>query len=58
MGRLTVSAMGKERVQLNFEETVVVVAAPENSPFHNATFRDIGTIHAIKDKCKSSGFVL
>lgn len=57
MGTPTVLAMGKERVQMNFEETGVVVSAPENSPFHNATFRDIGTLHAIKGKFKASGFV-
>ena len=51
-----VLAMGKERVQMNFEEIGVVVSAPENSPFHNASFRDIGTLHAIKGKWKSSGF--
>ena len=49
--------MGKERMQMNFDEIGVVVSAPENSPFNNATFRDIGTLHAIKGKWKGSGFV-
>jgi hypothetical protein len=56
-GTSVVIAMGKERFQMNFEETGVVVSAPENSPFHNATFRDIGTAHGIKGKWKGSGFV-
>jgi hypothetical protein len=49
--------MEKERLQMNFEEIGVVVSAPENSPFHNASFRDIGTLHAIKGKWKGSGFI-
>ena len=56
-GTFVVLAMEKERVQMNFEETGVVVSAPENSPLHNASFRDIGTLHAIKGKFKGSGFV-
>jgi hypothetical protein len=53
----TVIAMGKEQGQMNWEETGVVVSAPENSPFHNATFRDMGTSHIIKGKWKATGFV-
>jgi len=56
-GTFTFIAMGKERGQMNFEELGVVVTAPENSPFHNATFRDIGTMHFIKGKSKGSGMV-
>ena len=57
MGTPTVIAMGKERLQMNFEETGVVVLAPENSPFYNATFKDIGTLHGYKGKWKGSGMV-
>lgn len=57
MGNFTVLPMGKERFQMNWEETGVVVSAPENSPLHNATFRDMGTLHTIKGKYKSTGFV-
>jgi hypothetical protein len=46
-GTFEVLAMGKERLQMNFEATGVVVSAPENSPLHNASFRNIGTLHAI-----------
>jgi len=49
--------MGKERGQMNFEEVGVVVSAPKDSPFHNASFRDVGTLHAIKGKWKGSGMV-
>jgi hypothetical protein len=56
-GTFEVIAMGKERVQMNFEEIGVVVSAPENSPLHNASFRGIGTLHAIKGKWKGNGFV-
>ena len=42
---------------MNFEETGVVVKAPENSPLHNASFRLLGTLHATKGKYKSSGSV-
>jgi hypothetical protein len=56
-GTPVVIAMEKERLQMNFDETGVVVSAPENSPLHNASFRDIGTLHAIKGKWKGSGFV-
>ena len=53
----TVLVMGKERLQMNFEETGVVVSAPENSPFHNASFRNIGTLHGYKGKWEGSGMV-
>ena len=56
-GTFTLLPMGKERAQMNFEEVGVVVSAPENSPFHNATFRDMGTSHIIKGKWKSTGFI-
>ena len=56
-GTFTVLPMGKERAQMNWEETGVVVSAPENSPFHNATFRDMGSSHFIKGKHKSTGFI-
>jgi hypothetical protein len=56
-GTFVVLPMEKERLQMNFEEIGVVVSAPKNSPFHNATFRDIGTAHVIKGKWKGSGFV-
>ena len=56
-GTPVVLAMGKERLQMNFEEIGVVVSAPENSPLHNASFRNIGTLHAIKGKWIGSSFI-
>jgi hypothetical protein len=56
-GTFELLGMGKERVQMNYEETGVVVSAPENSPLFNASFRDLGTLHAIKGKWKGSGMV-
>ena len=56
-GTATVLPMGKERVQMNFEQLGAVVSAPENSPFKNATFRNLGTLHGIKGKWKSTSFV-
>ena len=56
-GTFTVLPMGKERAQMNFEEVGVVVSAPENSPFRNATFKDLGTSHIIKGKWNASGMV-
>ena len=57
MGTFSFIAMGKEQGQMNWEETGVVVSAPENSPFHNATFRHMGTSHIIKGKYKATGFI-
>jgi hypothetical protein len=56
-GTFVVLPMEKERLQMNYEAIGVVVKAPENSPLHNASFRNIGTLHAIKGKWKGSGFV-
>lgn len=50
--------MGKERLHMNYEQHGVVVKAPENSPFYNASFRVLGSLHAIKGKFKSPGFVV
>ena len=53
----TVLTMGKERMQMNYEQLGAVVSAPENSPFHNASFRVVGTLHAIKGKWDGDGMV-
>jgi len=37
--------LGKERLQTNYDETSVVVEAPDNSPFYNVSFRTMGTVH-------------
>lgn len=50
--------MGDERMQINFNETGVVVEAPKNSPFQNASFNTMGTIHVINGKYKYNGAAL
>jgi len=52
-----VLAMGKERRQVNMSQLGVVVDAPKNSPFQDATFKAVGTVHVIGDKYTGSGFV-
>ena len=56
-GTSTVLVMGKERMQMNFEQLGAVVIAPENSPFQNATFINLGTLHGYNGKWKSTSFV-
>lgn len=56
-GTFTVLPMEKERLQMNFEEIGVVVGVPENCPLFNASFRDMGTLHAINGKYTASGFI-
>ena len=43
---VTILKMGKEHMQINFDETGIVVDAPADSPFYNASFNTMGTIHA------------
>lgn len=57
VGTFDFMAMGKERGQMTSEELGVVVSAPENSPFYNASFRSLGTAHIIKGKWKGTGMV-
>jgi hypothetical protein len=50
--------LGKEYLQINFDETGIVVDAPVDSPFYNASFNTMGTIQAIKGKFVYSGAAL
>jgi hypothetical protein len=56
-GTFTFIAMGKERGYMNYEDTGVVVFAPENSPFHNASFKSMGSMPIIMGKWKGTGMV-
>ena len=56
-GTREILAMGKERLQLNWSHVGLVMDAPENSPFQNATFRTIGTVHGINGVYEGPGFV-
>ncbi len=50
--------MEKERLQVTYEATGLVVEAPADSPFYNSTFYVIGALHAIKGIYKDhSGFI-
>lgn len=53
-----VMKLGKDRLQINYDETGVVVDAPEDSPFHNASFRTMGTIHVDQGMLTYNGAAL
>ena len=55
---LEVLPLGEGRFQMNYDEKGAVVEAPENSPFTNASFHSMGTLHAIKGKFKANGAVV
>ena len=52
-----VLAMGKDQMQINYNQLGMVVDAPKNSPFENATFHAIGTYYQNKDEYEGSYFV-
>jgi len=55
---INVLKMGEEHMQINFDETGVVVDAPADSPFYNASFNTMGTIHAVNGNFTYSGAAL
>ena len=54
-GTFEVIKLGEGRLQMNYDEQGAMVDAPENSPFFNASFRALGTLHSINGKYKSYG---
>ena len=54
-GTFEVLQLSEGRLQINWDETGVMVDAPENSPFINASYRAIGTTHSIDGKTKDNG---
>ncbi len=54
-GTFEVLALGEGRIQMNWDEKGAFSEAPENSPFINATFHAIGTLHGNKGKTKIHG---
>lgn len=44
-------------MQVNLNQLGMVVDAPENSPFKNATFRGLGTLYSVKGQIEGSAFV-
>ncbi len=47
--------LGEGKGQLNWDETGVIVSAPQNSPFEFASYRLIGTSHVIGTTYKGNG---
>lgn len=48
--------MEKERLEMQFEITGLVVEATEDSPLHNATMHALGELHAFKGDYSERGF--
>jgi hypothetical protein len=55
---IDIMKMGNERLQINYDETGVVVESPDNSPFYNASFRTMGTIHVTNGILNYNGAAL
>lgn len=49
-------AMGKERVQVNYEYMGAYTSDTRQGFLHNSSIRGIGTLHAVKGIFKGSGF--
>ena len=54
-GTFEMLQLSEGQVQINWDQTGVMVDAPENSPFLNASFRGLGTTHSIDGKTKDNG---
>ena len=52
-----VLAMGKDYMQVNMSQLGMVVDAPKNSPFENASFKALVNSYIVKGKYEGSGFV-
>lgn len=54
-GTITILTFEKGHMQINFDEAGVIVEAPEDSPFYNASFHSIGTFTNNKGTTEGSG---
>lgn len=54
-GTYKVLAFEEGHIQVNFDEAGVIVEAPENSPFFNATFHAIGTYTSKQGAAEGGG---
>jgi len=54
-GTLQFLKMGDDRNQMNYEESGVILDAPEDSPFFHATWYGIGTLHGFQGKFQATG---
>lgn len=57
-GTMQFLKMGEDRNQINFEESGVILDAPEGSPFYHATWYGMGTLHGYKGKYKATGAIV
>ena len=57
-GTMELLKLGEGRIQMNWDEKGAFTEAPENSPFINVTFHNMGTLHGNKGKFKSHGGML
>ncbi len=54
-GTMQFLKMGEDRNQINYEESGVILDAPEDSPFYHATWYGIGTVNAFKGNFLATG---
>jgi hypothetical protein len=54
-GTLQFLKMGDDHNQMNYEESGVILDAPEDSPFYHATWYGIGTLHGFQGKFQATG---
>lgn len=57
-GTFEIMKMGENRLQMNWDESGAFVDAPENSPFVNASYRALGTLHSIDGTWTGQGALL
>ncbi len=57
-GSVQVLNLGEGRNQMNWQDTGVILDAPENSPFYHATTQGMGTLHGIDGNFKVTGGVV
>lgn len=57
-GTLNVVVFEKGHIQANFDESGVIVEAPEDSPFFNASFHAIGTFNSKNGATEGGGGII
>jgi hypothetical protein len=54
-GTLKALAMGKERLQMTYESMGMIIGETPEDLFHNASFRCVGALQAVKGEFNNSG---
>ena len=54
-GTLKALPMGKERLQMTYESMGMIIGETPEDLFHNASFRCVGSLHAVKGEFNNSG---